>query len=355
MKRWLLHILISLACMWLSSCQNDVMMPDEDNGKVEVPLEIAIAGGDGTTSRGFEDGGTDPDTDDQKSMTKDDVFVLVFQNDRLIDQVKGLELLGTDGNATRELTGVFTQPANTSNIELVVLANLVQNNLKGITNNSTLLGIQAAIDGWSGFTKEQVYQNLIYQYDASPGNWAIGARRIPMWGTTGEQDFTKANHLETSCNLHRAVAKLGFRINDDAPASFALTRATIKGAMNEGYCAPLNTSNLGNDNYFTSPFIPSSVNGQTITYTLNNVTDSYENKIYLPEQAINFTPLTIEKGYSLNATAKSATVNFDENVIRNHSYIYNITIKEDLSGNIKTDILSTVEGWNYVDVGSDYE
>lgn len=345
MKRWLLYILIPLACMWLSSCQNDVMMLDEGDGKVEVHLKIAISGGDGTTSRAFEDDGFDDNTTLQKSMAEGDIFVLVFQNDLLIDQVKGLQLEGTDGDNHRELVGKFERPTNTNNIELVVLANLIQNDLANITGNNTLSSIQNTIDTWKGNSPAEVYQQLIYQYkvSSSTSNWNINNRRIPMWGTTGKHDYTKANQMNTNCNLHRAVAKLGFRVNNgDGCENLIITGIEISGTMNKGYCA---STALLEDDYFISPVVPTNAASQELTYSGLNVTKEYENQIYLPEQIVTpVTPLTITIAYELNKIRKTATINFDENVIRNYSYIYNITVKNEWEISLSYDVCTWENG-----------
>ena len=40
-------------------------------------------------------------------------------------------------------------------------------------------------------------------------------------------------------------------------------------------------------------------------------------------------PLTITVAYEQNGVAKEKDIEFSENVIRNHSYIYNITVKDE--------------------------
>lgn len=55
------------------------------------------------------------------------------------------------------------------------------------------------------------------------------------------------------------------------------------------------------------------------------MTTSYKDRIYLPEQVIGENPLTIAVSYTYKGKAKTKEITFDENVIRNHSYLYNIT------------------------------
>lgn len=334
MKKWYSYIILALVCIGFASCQDSDTVPQlQTDGRVSVHLQIALPGGDsaqrGTTARSFKDGGTDDTTSDQKALSNDDVFVLVFQDGSLIDQVKGLrfDAVTDDTNpSSRTLTGTFVQPETDGSLELVVLTNLVQNQLVDIAS-STLSGIQAFFDGKKGSSPTAIYESLIYQYGSS--EWNIQSRRIPMWGTTGTFSLDRANELKKSCNLHRAVAKLGFLINAaDAWSEgrgidgFTITGIRIKGMMDKGYC--VSQAAMSNDHY-TIPYVPAAAGTQTITYSDLNVTTSYKDRIYLPEQAIQNHPLTIAVSYTYKGKAKTKEITFDENVIRNHSYLYNIT------------------------------
>lgn len=334
MKKWYSYIILALVCIGFASCQDSDTVPQlQTDGRVSVHLQIALPGGDsaqrGATARSFEDGGTDDTTSDQKALSDDDVFVLVFQNGLLIDQVKGLrfDAVTDDTNpSSRTLTGTFVQPETDGSLELVVLTNLVQNQLVDIAS-STLSGIQAFFDGKKGSSPTAIYESLIYQYGSS--EWNIQSRRIPMWGTTGTFSLDRANELKKSCNLHRAVAKLGFLINAADAGSegrgidgFTITGIRISGVMDRGYC--VSQAAMSNDHY-TTPYVPAAAGTQTITYSDLYVTMNYKDRIYLPEQVIEENPLTITVSYTYKGKAKTKDITFDENVIRNHSYLYNIT------------------------------
>ena len=321
MKKWYSYIILALVCIGFASCQDSDTVPQlQTDGRVSVHLQIALPGGDsaqrGATARSFENGGTDDTTSDQKALSDDDVFVLVFQDGALIDQVKGLRFDAvTDGTnpSSRTLTGTFVQPETDGNLELVVLTNLVQNQLVDVAN-STLSGIQAFFDGKRGSSPSAIYESLIYQYGSS--EWNIQSRRIQMWGTTGTFSL-----------------KLGFLINAaDAESEgrgfdgFMITGISISGIMDRGYCASLNT--LGpSASYYASPSVPTAAQALAgdLNYTGLNVTTSYKDRIYLPEQAIQNHPLTIAVSYTYKGKVKTKEITFYENVIRNHSYLYNIT------------------------------
>ena len=333
MKKWLSYIILLLVCIGFASCQDNGMVPEpQTDGRVSVHLQIALPGGDpaerGAQARDF----TDDTTSDQKALSDDDVFVLVFQDGKLIDQVKGLKFDAVSGGvnpSNRTLTGTFVQPETDGELELVVLTNLVQN-LEDVTNPG-LSSIQAFFDGKKGLSPSKVYESLIYQYGSSA--WDIKIRRIPMWGTTGVFQLNRANELSKSCDLHRAVAKLGFLINAaDAESEgrgidgFRITGISISGVMDKGYCASLNT--LGSSaSYYTSPSVPTTAQVLTnaLNYTGLNVTTSYKDRIYLPEQVVQNHPLAITVSYTYKGKAKTKEISFEENVIRNHSYLYNIT------------------------------
>lgn len=334
MKKWYSYIILALVCIGFASCQDSDTVPQlQTDGRVSVHLQIALPGGDsaqrGATARDFTDGGLDDTTSDQKALSDDDVFVLVFQNGSLIDQVKGLRFDAVTGGtnpSSRTLTGTFVQPETDESLELVVLTNLVQNQLVDVTS-STLSGIQTFFDGKRGSSPSAIYESLIYQYGSS--EWNIQSRRIPMWGTTGTFSLDRANELKKSCNLHRAVAKLGFLINAaDAGGEgqgidgFTITGIRISGVMDKGYC--VSQAAMSND-YYTIPYVPAAAGTQTITYSDLYVTTSYKDRIYLPEQVIGENPLTIAVSYTYKGKAKTKEIKFDENVIRNHSYLYNIT------------------------------
>lgn len=334
MKKWYSYIILLLVCIGFASCQDNGTVPEpQTDGRVSVHLQIALPGGDpaerGAQARDFTDGDTDDTTSDQKALSDDDVFVLVFQNDRLIDQVKGLKfdvVSGSVNPSNRTLTGTFVQPETDGELELVVLTNLVQNNLEDITNPG-LSSIQAFFAGQKGWSPSEVYEGLIYRY-GSPA-WDIKIRRIPMWGTTGVFQLNRANELSKSCNLHRAVAKLGFLINAaDAKSEgrgidgFTITDISISGVMDKGYC--VSQAAMSGD-YYTAPHVPADARTQTVTYSNLNVDKSYKDRIYLPEQLIEDNPLTIKVSYTYKGKSKTKEIPFEENVIRNHSYLYNIT------------------------------
>ena len=324
MKKWYSYIILLLVCIGFASCQDNGTVPEpQTDGRVSVHLQIALPGGDpaerGAQARDFTDGGTDDTTERQKTIIKGDVYVLVFQGNTFKGSVPITSVTNQSGNSnvkvlegTFDATGLFG-----SSLKLVVLANLNQNGV-----NTTFS---------EGISESELYNSLIYSYDGTQTPWntdtSSNYRRIPMWGTTST--FTlSANQLTQSCDMHRAVAKLGFLIDGGRGYGnkFKITGITIKGAMNKGKCK--SGADFSN-NYYIAPDVPVDAGTQTIKYEGLHITTSYENKIYLPEQDIAERPLTITVAYEQNGVTKEKDIEFSENVIRNHSYIYNITVKDE--------------------------
>lgn len=321
MKTWLPYILIFFGCLWLSSCENNVEMPDVSDEQVSVHLNIAFTGSGGQRARVATDD-FDYTTEAQNTIDVNDLFVLVFDGNTLLDRVDITNVTRTGSTTTAttyDLEGRFLRPGNgISNIEIVILANLKQNNIDLGTET-----IDAYINGLKGTdgAKSTIYSSLIYNYDGTGLPWKIEDRRIPMWGST---KINVATNMNANCNLHRAVAKVGIWVNNkEGIKGFTITKIEVKGAMDRGYCVSQETP--GRDDYYTNPSIPFGVGTQNIEYSSLNVDKYYENEIYLPEQKIGVAPLTIKIYYLLNERSKSKDITFSEDVIRNHSYIYNIT------------------------------
>lgn len=326
MKKWYSYIILLLVCIGFASCQDNGMVPEpQTDGRVSVHLQIALPGGDpaerGAQARDFTDGGTDDTTEGQKTIIADDVYVLVFQGNTFKGRVPITSVTDQSGNSnvkvlegTFDATGLFG-----SSLKLVVLANLKQNEVNTTFSES--------------ISESDLYNSLIYSYDGTQTPWntdetSSDYRRIPMWGATSA--FTlSANQLTQSCDMHRAVAKLGFLINaTDAKSEgrgidgFTIKDISISGVMDKGYC--VSQAAMSGD-YYTAPYVPASARTQTVTYSNLNVDKSYKDRIYLPERLVGDNPLTIKVSYTYKGKFKTKEIPFEENVIRNYSYLYNIT------------------------------
>lgn len=346
MKKWYSYIILLLVCIGFASCQDNGTVPEpQTDGRVSVHLQIALPGGDpaerGAQARD-ENGGFDYTTSDQRTMTADDVFVLMFSSDDvLLKQATITGLSDETGDNSmgyyRTIDGVFDGvPNGSANVYFVVLANLVQNNL--YDNEGMSLDMKSKVDtyisSFIGKGKNELYSALVYNYDGTSSPWNISNRRIPMWGATGKFDILSGQTKEVSCDLHRAVAKVAILVKEGSGIEgFEITKIEVKHTVNSGYCASLKTPVNG---YYTEPSSPDfgALSYQNIVFGNDSYAfgNEFRNQIYLPEQDNSSNPIFIEVTYNYGSeTDKVGTIKFLDvttgeafNVIRNHSYVFNI-------------------------------
>ena len=375
MRSWLTYIFLSMvACATvLTSCNN--VLDEEGIAECDdrAPVRLTISFGESAPmSRDVtpdNDGsvpGLDFTTDLQKAMASNDVYLLVFDatTNTLKYQVKNLSLGNPTDNTyhTRTLQGTMLKTATGETVKLVVLANLHQNNITVKLKDDTSLAlnsqanVQKYIDDMIGEDQTAIYQKLIYNYnvtnDGTTGVWNINERRIPMWGITGATAVPAATGVTLDCYLYRAVAKVQIWINkkngiagtsdpDSTDDDFKITKIKVKNANNNGYCVSLVQPNTTETVQYQTPSVPAYTAQDIVfsTFTSVEATKAFSDKIYLPEQinsGNNTTPVTIVVEYTYNgqsyteANNNAGIIEFkDENgafdVIRNHSYIFNIT------------------------------
>lgn len=360
----------------LTSCNN--VLDEEGIAECDdrAPVRLTISFGESAPmSRDVtpdNDGsvpGLDFTTDLQKAMASNDVYLLVFDatnnnNNTLKYQVKNLSLGDPTDNTyhTRTLQGTMLKTATGETVKLVVLANLHQNNITVKLKDNTSLAlnsqanVQKYIDDMIGEDQTAIYQKLIYNYnvtnDGTTGVWDINERRIPMWGITDATAVPAATGVTLDCYLYRAVAKVQIWVNmkDGIQGSdntvttddFKITKITVKNANSKGYCVSLNTPDASENVQYTAPFVPNYNTAQNVvysTFTEAQATKAFSDMIYLPEQinsGNNITPVTIVVEYTYNgqsyteANNNAGIIEFKDekgafDVIRNHSYIFNIT------------------------------
>lgn len=386
MKSWLTYICLFAGCiMTIPSCTNEEVI-DVDTNKTSVELTLSYAGG-GPMSRdvGSKDDadGLDYTTEEQCALDINDIFILAFETGTdasgketltLLDIVKDLTLVSDNDGLyyTQKIKGTMPQQGANKYIKFVVLTNLVQN---GIVVDGTTLGskvlVETYLNGKKGASANSIYEELIYNYDAINGNkWIIESRRIPMWGISTATTLDQREINMPNMFLYRAVAKVQIWVNnkqgiagsDDTTTDdeFIIKSIIVKNANAQGYCVSKETPDPNINIQYTAASVPTTVNKQSaniiytptdgnVTYeidggssvTLNAARQAYSDFIYLPEQ-INIdsnTPITIDVVYSYNKKEYTGTINFKVNgtgdafdVIRNHSYIFNINKIEEVTG-----------------------
>ena len=383
----------------LTSCSD--VLSEEGLGTCDdrAPVRLTISFGESSPmSRDVDAGndgtvpGLDYTTDLQKAMDADDVYLLVFDANTgvLKYQVKDLSLGAVSDNTynTRILSGYMLRTATDETVKLVVLANLIQNKITVSSTNYTNLlldskkDVQDFIDDMIGQDQTAIYQKLIYNYNVTnngtEGIWNISSRRIPMWGITAATQVPSTG-TTLDCYLYRAVAKVQIWVDkknglpgEDGKLGtdddFRITKITVRNANNQGYCVSLLTPNTSETVQYTAPSIPGYTQQKDViysTFTGDQATKAFSDMIYLPEQsntAIGSTPVKLLVEYTYNGVSytgdEAGVIEFKDSdtgqafdVVRNHSYIFNITGVKDND----IDLTLYVENWNVVSETMNYE
>mgnify|MGYP000203981837 CR=1 FL=1 len=342
MKKWLSYIILAVVCgMGLASCTDENLV--DGGGKVTssptFKLTLSLSGGtdEGALRAAGDYAGDEKDeqTDEQRYIANDDVYALEFDKDGVLQHVvSDLHFTDNDaqGKAKRTLEGTLVPLEG--EITLVVLANLKQN---GISDALEMLKDKI------GNSKQEVYESLIYTYPTS--EWDVTQRYLPMHGevtTTLASQITNLN-----CNIYRGVAKMGVK---NSAGNFTLKEIYVYYVNTQGYCvAP--TKVPGADDQYTEPEVPATSGQRAISerlkYTIaDGAAQECLNRIYVSE-ANNKTPgegksalkivvggvftgegLVEEDGMSyyridMEDDKTGEVAPFD--IIRNHSYVFNIT------------------------------
>lgn len=357
MKRWLSYIVMAVLCgLYCSSCTKDEQMTAAtDDGKVPVRLTLAFSG---SSSRAInsptEDDELDYTTEEQSTIVTGDVYVLVIDatSQQLKYLVKDLTVSSSTSSTSQKiLEGTMLRTTDNENVQLVVLANLSQNNIAGVTSS-----VQAYLESMVGKTITEVYNVLVYNYtDSTP--WKIEDRRLPMWGISPATTVPSSG-VDLTCNLYRAVAKVSLWVNQkegyqNANGDFTITGITVKNANDKGYC--VSQANLSSDEtiQYQSPYVTGlDMTSRTFNYTGLTETTAYEDMIYLPEQVNNTEKsVTLTVTYNYNGeTGRTGTIEFRKDgtgdwidVVRNHVYVFNIQIKEDVDAQLYYTVEDFVE------------
>lgn len=253
--------------------------------------------------------------------------------------VENLKPDNNQGERVRTVEGTYRKRLD--NVEIVVLTNLTYNLTKAPDFKS-----------WEGLTAKEIYEKLVYDYPQS--GFVLDERRlIPMWGKVGNVSLNR-EHNEATLDLYRAVAKMGVQV-DEYCRTFTLKKVYVYYDNNSGYCAaPNETPDEDEHIQYTAPDVPHGASQFTIdkpqVYDVTgNVTME---QIYLSEVANkgNDNPMKVVVGgvYSGEGLVQGNDLSYyridmedtyDEtagkdnpdgpmsafDIIRNHSYIFNIT------------------------------
>lgn len=391
MKSWFKYICLFAGCVLsLPSCTYDEQI-DADTTETFVELTLSYAQDPMSRDVGSKDDELDYTTETQCALDLNDIFILAFKKtDNTTDELIGLvEDLTMVGNTIK---GRMRPQPSAINVYFAVLANLTQNEIKD-ANGNVVTNMVAFLKGMIGQTSNAVYQKLIF--NTNDGKWLDVYNetikewepRIPMWGKTNVKQLDKGLLINDGCNLYRAVAKVQIWVNGKEGLAgttdltsdnddFKITSIVVNNANSQGYCASLLTPDPSYAIQYEDASVPNSVSTLApITYipedkdvvyeidggekqSFNDARESYSDFIYLPEHDITGgdNDVTITVNFTYNGEERTGTLYFKNyqtgnlwDVIRNHSYVFNIT---GVNLNVDTDILEyQVIDWTTINNG----
>lgn len=383
MKSWFKYICLFAGCVLsLPSCIYDEVI-DADTTETSVELTLSYAQDPMSRDVGSKDDELDYTTETQCALDINDIFILAFKKtdnttDELIGLVEDLRMVGNT------IKGRMRPQPSAINVYFAVLANLTQNEIKE-ANGNEVTDMVAFLNDMLGQTSDAVYQKLIY--NTNDGRWITNQKRIPMWGKTAIKQLNKGTLINDGCDLYRAVAKVQIWVNGKEGLAgttdltsdnddFKITSIVVNNANSQGYCASLLTPDPSYAIQYEDASVPNSVSTLApITYipedkdvvyeidggekqSFNDARESYSDFIYLPEHEITGgdNDVTITVNFTYNGEERTGTLYFKNyqtgnlwDVIRNHSYVFNIT---GVNLNVDTDILEyQVIDWTTINNG----
>ena len=353
MKSWFTYICLFAGCVLsLPSCTYDEVI-DADTTETSVELTLSYADAPMSRDVGTKENadGLDYTTEAQCALDIDDIYILAFNadNDQLIGLVEDLyfEEDGDNFYYTRKIKGRMRPLQTSTSVYFAVLTNLSQNVIKS--------DMVAFLNGMKGKTSEDVYQELIFT--TTDGRWITNGKRIPMWGKTGEATLDKNSLIDRSCSLYRALAKVQIWVNHREGLvgtdgeNFTITKIVVNNSNAKGYCVSKKTPNNDITIQYQEASVPDDNGKLSVEYTptdedieyeiegsdskvmYNDATQAYSDFIYLPEHLnVEGDEVTLTIHYTYNGNAGKGTIyfkNYEDDtpwqVVRNHSYIFNIT------------------------------
>lgn len=314
-------LLIAVGCIALLSCSKEDTM-DNVESMIDVRLSLSISGTAYTKDTDNRNATLDYTTDNQNKVN--DLYILLVDKNNKFQYLVDELIVQNEENTLYK--GYMERPQAGS--RLVLLANVNQQGFGGNINTATWL------EGFKGQDVKNIYDSAIM--DNSTGNWDLTGKSIPMWGEVEIGEPVSGN-VSLSCNLYKALAKINIWVNEkQGIEGFVITKIVVKNSLDKGYCVSQSQLSPDINIQYQSPWIPADAKNRTADceYTNLSVTDAYSDMIYTVEQdnsAEGMNAITIDVHYTMDGEAGVGTIQFKDDkdeafdVIRNHSYIFNIT------------------------------
>lgn len=347
MKRLFSYILILITgTVLLAACTDNTFNSEEfTDGQIGLKLALNLPSSEYANTRA---GGTNAETGIENGeefenwIQANDARLLIFSNNKFAEEVTNLQITGLAGSEIRYLEGK-TSNLYEGEIEIVVLINLKSR------------GVNPSTTDFENKSVEETYKLLEYSYGTEA--WTLSEeKRIPMWGNLKMTLQTGPTVNRGNIDVYRAVAKTNILVNNGTGLdNFILRSIRVYYANTKGYCAPLQSDITAGDTEvrFSETSIPAS-NSQRETpliFTWNQdiTINTFENQIYIPESnntkpGEDKKPLCLVvggifggEGLVNNGEESYYRIDFKDNlesgnkndlrvydVIRNHSYVFNI-------------------------------
>lgn len=356
MKKWLLHIIYLGVLALITSCNSnldeDTLIPSDNAEKVSVTFTLAMDGTSPYGSRAVES--EEVGNSDENYIDVSGLQVIAYSidgNNTYLGEVKNITAerdWDSESGHIYEFRGDMDYANDrTLNCKFMVYANC-----------------------GTKVTETTGLSNLSYSYSPSDFLFPNANKGIPMWGVLQVTDIKLTPNSRTDLGtiyLLRAMAKVEVALDDAMVGKFKLVNAAFNMYNQSGYCLPneyataSGTKEIDIKGYFNANAGNKGTNLAFTKYSDNHFIayipeyDNSTSELEIPVTITDANGNTVERLKDVTVKFQNYTDKTPFDAIRNHYYKYNITIKEDPSGNIKTDILTEVMKWGYVDVESDYE
>ncbi|MCD8303329.1 MAG: hypothetical protein LUC86_00650 [Prevotellaceae bacterium] len=379
MRKTVLYAALAGCLACLCSCSDTILGAFGGSGvELEVVLNMPGASASQTRAVATRVGGEnqtydslDYTTDYQYYIGAGDVYVLLFEKDEddpdkdVLYAVPSVTIDGSNGDSKRTVRGSLSKADIDKSLKVDVCVNLAQNGCFGLSGSTQ---VRNKLLEYVGQTREDVYSAIgTFSYpqadsETNPyGLWSLnaedGGRYLPMWGATSTPLYLDPDAEDTytaSCDLYRSVAKMGVTV-DEQCTTFELREVYLYYINEKGKFVSSKTPSTTETIQYTEPDVPDGVSQRDIehplVYKFGSATSSFIDQLYITEadnqnasEPVVMVVGGIYKGGNYGGEGLGTTqqtlnyyridmldnsnqytdANGVFNIIRNHSYIFNI-------------------------------
>ncbi len=345
MKKWI-YILAAIVCMGLAACSDDSVAP-YNGPTVELTLNLSLPSISRASGDYVVGDKLDEETREELYMAEGDVYVLIFKKEsdgaNVLCYVPDLEVQGTQGDDFRVLKAQL--PKSDGEYSLRVAVNLAQNGCLGNTAAEVKEALRSKIGQKT--LETALLQELKFNYPDKA--WTIntnaGERYLPMSGVSSETFTLNEDKYLDIYNLYRSVAKMEVKVDEKIQGAFKLKEIQVLNVNETGHIFSSKTPNSDWEIQYEEPDVNTSWLQRTtpVSYIAadENGVSSISGIYATESDNINATtnnkqPLRLMVVGTLNGQTGTYYIDMIDDketdgvylpydIIRNHSYIFNIT------------------------------